>query len=416
MRADISLDWPGEPKKTYPMIRIERNQSDPMDRGTLFEFVLNRVDSPLRFCINTPAGRSAWQLILPDTTPKLDLVEVEYTYPEYTRHPVRVVPLTSKGISAIKGTQATVHITANVPLQAGLFILTPNEPTHAPSQVLNLIPDPTEPSHAAVTYRLDEPMHFELTLIGRDGRTAASVLSGPINVIEDTPPTAKILDLDPGTIADPTTDIPIRISARDDMGIRSARLSIQINDQQPRVINLMPYVIPESGTDTLNRIDLPLTISPSRLGAAAGDTIQFAATVGDNHPDPNHTTTTSSHPIRLGDPSDESTSTHTVGSSNSTDTYGGQSTERNEGRTGSANAGKGRVSAPAQQGYHTSIDPVPINGSPPQPTTRLEVIDIPNDAIVPRQGFVPPDTPELYREQAAAYFRRIAEDWISRDN
>ncbi len=159
----------------------------------IFSFPIDRAEQTRRFYIATPRGRSRLYTFSVDTSPQLERAHIIYDYPADTGRPDSTSAVSTEGVRAPAGTQVTIRVTSNVPLGGGELRLTPAGPSpERDIKPLALSPDPTDPKTASVDFTLSDPGRFELSLLGADGQPGLKTLTGQI---EPVPELADVDDL-----------------------------------------------------------------------------------------------------------------------------------------------------------------------------------------------------------------------------
>ncbi len=307
----VALSGPNVPKQAHvvfiddgvkslplPMHRTQPSKQDEAatDSAVHFAMRIERVESLRRFYITTPKGRSALHTLAADTSPLFELVGAGHDYPDYTGWPDTNGPLSSSGIRALAGTHVTLRIESNVPLSGGALKLIHEEDATATSgRTHTLTPNPADPRSASVRFQLDMPGRFELTLLGADGKPGVEPLQGELSALPDRAPKIDIVHPERQAVVPEGWQVDVEVSAGDDIGLSTIVMHAGLNDTPTS-----PTVLPMKYTD-INRTvaQSGYTFDPTQLGALAGDTLRYYATVRDNRPVAPQSAETPVHAIHI---------------------------------------------------------------------------------------------------------------------
>lgn len=270
----------GEETESMQLIAIRADKSEeiiPMlsEGEGRFSVALSRLREPIEYYAKAKSARSKVGTLTIKTTPEIRGATQTVRFPEYTGVAAKKGPLDQDGISGLIQSEVTIEAASNRPLKRGILELVDK---NGSKQQLELHPDPSLDGPLTVEGRfvLDSAGSFELRLEDIDGTMSYDVIAGPIEVSVDQPPSARIVQPRPDSLATPDAALPVAILSEDDFGVSSLELYRSLNDSRP---------IPEtltlsSGTRQQNELRLPL----SQYALQPGDVIKLFARVEDNKP------------------------------------------------------------------------------------------------------------------------------------
>jgi len=296
---------------SLPMLRVEgaketgdRGQETgdgPPNPGLRFALPIDKADRTRVFYVNTAAGRSERRTLAVLPVPRFEQVTVTYDPPAYTGWKRTVEHLNARGIRAFEGTNLTVTVNSNLPLERGEIdwqwdvpgLVRGKNGTFYDQSTGSygmlgiwwphlLKPNQRDPRIAAVTIRdVIQSGRFSITLTAANATRTQSLepLTGKITVAPDGPPKVRITE--PGDrqiIAPEGWKVPVHIEAEDDVRIERLILFRGVNGFSPTAVQL-PLTDKGPGLAS-SRYEFDL----GALGARAGDAITFFATAHDNYP------------------------------------------------------------------------------------------------------------------------------------
>jgi hypothetical protein len=215
--------------------------------------------------------------------PRMDTVMVTCVYPSYMRRQSERRLLGEKLIRVYRDTQVTLSITSNKPLRDGT--LTVGGETLAMSA--------QDDRTVAATFTARGEGVFSAQIADRDGNASRETLLGKIEIAPDVAPDISMVNPTRESFAVPTAVIPVKIEARDDMGVARIDLFRRLNgsDDDRKTLHA------SSATDRF--VTVSETIDLGDLGVRPGDVVDVYATATDNLPDSPQTVATPSHQIRV---------------------------------------------------------------------------------------------------------------------
>lgn len=270
------------------------------DADAPIEYYVFRIDEARwsrEFYIDTTRGRSKRYTLAVLPVPRFERVQVDYAFPNYTGWEPTTKPVTPAGLRALAGSQATLRITSNVPLQGGTITLTPtgdSDTQPSPAQV-SLSPLADDPRVVTGTFTVDGNADLSIELEGADGTLSAAAFETSIEAITDGKPRVSIAEPPARLIVPENWVVAVEVRASDDIGVDRVYLTRGVNGWAPTKTEL-PLTFEGSG-QTRARADT--TFDLPALGAKAGDVITYRATAYDRHPDGTGVGESEAHAIQV---------------------------------------------------------------------------------------------------------------------
>jgi hypothetical protein len=274
-----TLVWvDGDERIRVPLLRATASGDDRATRR--FMLRVDRAAHTRTFYIDTDAGRSRRHTLRVDPVPLIESAHVRYEFPSYTGWAPSTGPLPASGIRALEGTEVTLRLGSNVPLDGGslrLWVDAEHSPEAAPSTHA-LTPDPADPRLGTFTFTLDHSGEFAASLVHGDLSTPEP-LTGSLRAVPDDKPAVRFLEPVPAVLAPEGWTVDVIVEASDDIGVSRMVLHRGVNGWGPVPVELSHEGTARRRTATY-RFDL------AALGAQAGDVITYFATAYDTHPTP----------------------------------------------------------------------------------------------------------------------------------
>lgn len=253
---------------------------------TRFSLRFERIDAPVNFYIDTPGGRSATYTITPDTTPLFESLHMTVTPPDYTgwapttqRLQVDEAGAKENIVRAFRGSAVTLTASSNVPVAEAQLLMSA---TRRPG----VFPGSGEDTTAEALFIVDASSAAQLQLIGLNGVPSA-LMPIAIEALGDAPPTVSIHSPEPLAFAVEGYPVPIRIVAKDDVGVASLKLHLSVADEDVDPIAIAPApgsVSPQTTPPFERRITATYELDLAALGTQAGDTVRYFAAARDHLP------------------------------------------------------------------------------------------------------------------------------------
>lgn len=268
-------------------------QRIPMFRTAENEFTLPipRPEHTRSFAIETPHGRSRVQTLTVQEIPTIEETFATLRPPAYTRWKESRQPLDARGLRGLAGTELTVTVRANLPLQGGKLELTPESDTERKS-VVALVPQ-ADPKIVVGRFPLSFSGRYRLTAAGTQGEEAREPVEGKLTVQADRPPQVAIAHPDSELVVVEGYRIPVVIQASDDVGISRVTLKASINGFGPTPVDVEADLQEPTLVRGMAEFDL------QSLGARSGDVITYFATAWDLSPPDGQFAETATQVIRV---------------------------------------------------------------------------------------------------------------------
>jgi hypothetical protein len=241
-----------------------------------FGTVLNRMRAPMEFYARAGTIKSRIGRIKIQYTPEILKATAVLQFPTYTRKIDQELPIDDEGWKGLKGTQVQLTLTSNRHLRRGVLSVMHRDGSRTEHV---LLPEKSveEPTSVRGTYILDEPGQFEVKLEDIDGRMSVDDRHGPIVISADQPPSVRIAQPRPISLATPDAALPIAVVAEDDFGIDRLELFRSLNGSRANPLLLT--------TGNEPRVQAELKLPLELYGLSPGDEIQLFARAEDNCPD-----------------------------------------------------------------------------------------------------------------------------------
>jgi hypothetical protein len=272
-RLDLVLQSPAGGPSRLPMFS---------DADGRWRALLSKVTEPTEYFVQAYRARSRRFRIDVVEVPQLESVRARISPPEYAGQPPLEGPVLAEGIKGLRGTQVTLWATSNRPLAGGTLVLTASEPKPGTprGKPQTVAMRPAEPGAAEVAgeFEIQGDGRLECRVTDEAGRASPQSFSANITLVADQHPLVRIIEPQPQSMATPTADLPVVLSAEDDCGIERLELFRSLNDSRSRPAQVkLPKKWPR-------RADPQVVLPLARYGLAPGDAIKLFARVEDNDP------------------------------------------------------------------------------------------------------------------------------------
>jgi hypothetical protein len=271
-RLPAKVDWIVEredgTKSVHPLI----DQGEGKYTGTI-----GVVETPFRYHVRGPEGRSRGFRVAVVLTPRFERVEARLEWPRYTRKRTVEGAYPEAGLIGVKGTRVTLTAISNRPLSGGKIVWTDSKDPEVP---LAVRPGPEgKNDRVEGSFSIGRDARFELTIVDREGNACREPFQGRVVLLADRPPTVTIVEPPVESYATPKATVPVVMEAEDDYGLSRAALFRSLNGTRDHPLELP---LPADPTFPL-RLETPLALKTWDL--EPGDVIEFYALVADNDPD-----------------------------------------------------------------------------------------------------------------------------------
>ncbi len=199
--------------------------------------------------------------------PTIDRIDVRYRYPSFSGLDPRVE--TDGGdIYAPAGTDVTLEVHTSKPIRAGALVM-----DEGPR--IDMTPgDDAEGRVVEVDFRVDRDGSYRVSLSDRDDLTSPGDTEYFIRVMDDRPPTVRVLRPAGDRQVTPLEEVTIEARADDDYGVEALELVVSVRGGEELVV---PLPVPA----TARSITGAHTIYGEDLGLQPGDFVTYYAQARD---------------------------------------------------------------------------------------------------------------------------------------
>ena len=241
---------------------------------------LAKVTEKSVYHVRAYRARSTKHTIDVITVPRIENVRFRVTPPAYTRRAAYEGPLLKEGLSGLPDAKVEVWATSNRPLVRGEITVTMRSAVQdaGTDNKISMAPKAVGDSEVFGEFLITGSGKFELQLFDTNEQESRDKFSGGITLLKDERPMIRIVKPPARSLATPSVDVPVVISAEDDYGISRVQIFRSLNDSRALASELP---LPDELLRRFNgQVDLPL----STYGLKPGDTIKVFARVEDNDP------------------------------------------------------------------------------------------------------------------------------------
>lgn len=245
----------------------------PMQRGDAgtFEFNLYALRSPLTYYVDADGTRSKEHRVTLADLPRIERVRLTYEYPKWTGL-ASEVDEGSRDIRAVAGTQVTIEIESDAPLENAVLV------HDGKSEALA-----ARGSASVGMLAIEKPGTYHIAANVAGERVALSD-EYAIEIVPDEKPTVQIERPGRDWRATNIEEVPVRVRAQDDFRLRSVELHYSINGGEWRSLPLARGV-KESREQTLLELEKLGGQQKETSGSpllAPGDLISYYAVAKDH--------------------------------------------------------------------------------------------------------------------------------------
>ncbi len=239
-----------------------------------FVLELEEATRSRQFFINTPQGRSELMSLDVLAVPFFEDIQIQLNYPEYTGWAPQRQRLDQRGIRTLAGTEVTITIRSNLPLEHGRLGFLGRQQ--------RLVPRTDDSTVVSGTTALHADGEITLTLVSDNGVDSLEPVRIPVTVVADGIPRVAIAQPQQHIVVVENWTVPVTVEAIDDVAIARLTLHRSVNGWGPSPVELPLEPLAGGLFRARGTFDL------AALGARAGDVITYYATAEDTHPDPPH--------------------------------------------------------------------------------------------------------------------------------
>ena len=242
---------------------------------TFFQTLAN-LREPAEYFVTDGRARSHRFPIGIRYTPRITLVEVTTTFPDYTGKPSRTGKLSDEPQALPEDTRVSFRVASNRPLKSGQVLLIP---VLGGKQVA--IPMRPQGQNNIVTgeFTLTEAVAFSASVRDVNDLESLEPRQGRFNILPDERPRLFVLEPGRDAVATPSIRVPVRVEATDDYGITQVAWLRGLNRSIERPFN-MKFVL-KSGPQS---VEATSAFDFDKLGVRPGDVIEYYFEAADNYP------------------------------------------------------------------------------------------------------------------------------------
>jgi len=273
----------GEPDK--PVLFIARRAGKTSETPCFaagdgrFSQKLENVVSPVEFAFRCGRARSRWHRVEVLLQPKFAATEAVLTPPAYSGLPERRFAAGEEPIAALAGTAISLRVTSNRPLASGSLRLL--DPDNGTTPLEEITADTDTDGSLIFRWSLATSADIEVEIRDLTGSPSAEPLRLRQRRLADHAPQAEILSPGSFALATPDSIIPFEARADDDFGLRSLDLTRSLGAYRQRVLALEVDASGKKLRSKHYRTEIDL----GKIGAEAGQTIEYFLEATDHNPD-----------------------------------------------------------------------------------------------------------------------------------
>ena len=258
----------------------------PMTRqgNNNYRFLFRNLIDPVEFQVTAGDAHTNWHRLEIVESPLITSASVQVRPPSYTGLAEKEVPLSGSAVPVPMGSEVTLHLSTNKPLQSSKL-----QSADKPIEVRPITQQTFES-----TFILERSEKLKAQVIDVDGLDLAEAFPIDLEAVADRTPKveASIVGVSPGVTKQAV--IPLRVKADDDYGFGRVEFEITINDQ-PSTKQPVSLALSEVAT-----LDERLTFDVASLKQEAGTkwTLKVLATDRDDKTGP-HTGSSESFPFEI---------------------------------------------------------------------------------------------------------------------
>ncbi len=265
----------GREMAELPMFRSD-------DRSFFQTIEAPRAD--LNYFARIEDGRSKRYPLTINQVPRIEYASVSFTYPKYTGLMPKTRLVADAPIRTYEGTEVTITLTSNRPLEAGELTVDGTKIDMSPR---------TEANTVSGTFTLSRAGRLDASVIDIDGRQSEDRIGLALEILPDEAPNITVASPGRHSLATPTAKIPIVLEASDDLGVERIELlrnHNQSDDARERVYTAESI---QTFADGVSMLDL------EALGVQPGDTLEYYATATDTRPGAPQTEASEAFQLRI---------------------------------------------------------------------------------------------------------------------
>lgn len=205
---------------------------------------------------------------------------VEYRYPSYSGQAPRVVESTSGDLEALAGSEALLDLTVNRPVE-GLALLFKEASSTNGELVARQECTRTGPASFSATVGFETTRRYQIEMQAA-GQPPAVSRAYALTVQDDMLPEVQIIGLSDGDILPEDAVHPVRVVARDDLGLREAGIFSRLRGDKGGAWEALKVWKTEAAARDFTD---EWVLAMAATGAAEGDVVELMPRGRDNHPE-----------------------------------------------------------------------------------------------------------------------------------
>lgn len=265
-RALLTINRNGE-RETIPLEPATRD-------GRRFTWKIRAVDEPFHYRFRANDDQTEWHEVRVGVRPEIEEMFVRLTPPAYTGEPVDERPSLPRRARALYGTWLDIEVKPDTAVTS-LALRQEEDAAKADPFALK----PNDEGWYAHRILLTEDLEFSVVLETVEGLTNNNAPRCEIQVYEDTPPWVQIQSPDAEMAVRPDDTIEVEFIARDDLGIATAELVLNIYDGVADRTVTIPIDLGNQKGGTEVEQSVPLNLA--ELGLSDEAMLEYSVAVAD---------------------------------------------------------------------------------------------------------------------------------------
>ena len=245
---------------------------EPMRARGRREFVasLDTVLSPFKVRVN--AGSAVLGPVAVDVLPPPDVQELKLSvrYPDYTGRGTETLPDGVGHVKAVRGSRVQLAATFSKPVRSASIVFDDG----------NRLPLELDADRKAgqTEFPLTKDGSYWLKLVDDDGLTNRDFSRFELRALEDKPPEVFVDKPQGAVYVTPQAQLPIRVTVKDDFGVKRVWLAYWKGEQQPQAPGEVELAAPEQPA---KRIDVQYGWELRGLALSVGEVVSFYLAAAD---------------------------------------------------------------------------------------------------------------------------------------
>lgn len=206
-----------------------------------FETTIEKLVSDFKYRIVTEDGSSRWFIVTVMQRPVVTSVDVHYAFPAYTKLPPKDDPRKDGTVDALVGAEVTLTLHTSQPLltlpeKSRLVIA---EKTDAQRVNIEAAPNSTDKDPAYLAkFFVTRSAPYRADIQNTNYLQATDEPERQITAREDEPPKVSITSPQQKVTAALDDTVPVKFTASDDYGLSKIEMFVQVEGQQPEMIDV----------------------------------------------------------------------------------------------------------------------------------------------------------------------------------